>query len=289
MFILRIFIGVLICSLAYGDIRKTTDLQTIKREIFASPKDTLVVFDIDLVLIIPDDEIFLLHFKPEGKQLLKTTLDQKASSKDIPYFISIIMNAHKFNTVTPDTAKVFNQIKAKGYKVLGLTASGTGAYGVIPSLEAWRVQQLKELDIVFDKYYKDSRAGALDRYIPNVGEYHAKTMHACFPAAEDGIIFTCGVPKGETLDAYLQYAKIKPKKIVFIDDMMENLQTVEKYCQDHNIDFVGFEYDAVKEKYKDVTLNLQRFKLRFMLLELTKTWISEKQADQIIETIQKSN
>jgi len=25
------------------------------------------------------------------------------------------------------------------------------------------------------------------------------------------------------------------------------------------------------------------------LLELTKTWISEKQADQIIETIQKSN
>lgn len=284
MFLFRILIGILICTLAYGDIRKTTDLQAIKREIFASARDTLVVFDVDLVLIIPDDEIFLLYFKPEGQKFLKETMNnlaQESSIRYVHYLTSIVMSTNKFNTVTPDTAKAFNAIKAKGYKVLGLTASGTGSYGIIPSLEEWRVKQLQELDIVFDKYYKNSPAGALDRYIPNVGEYHAKSRYACFPAAEDGIIFTCGVPKGETLDAYLQYAAIKPKKIVFIDDQESNLQTVSKYCQDHNIDFVGFEYTTVADKYKDVALNIQRFKLRFMILELTKTWISEKQAEKI--------
>jgi len=62
MLIFRVLlICVLTCSSAHAAIRQTDNLQLIKQEIFASPKDTLVVFDIDLVLITPRDEIFFLR------------------------------------------------------------------------------------------------------------------------------------------------------------------------------------------------------------------------------------
>ncbi len=56
------------------------------------------------------------------------------------------------------------------------------------------------------------------------------------------------IPKGETLDAYLQFAKIKPKKIIFIDDILTSLETVSEYCKKTNIQYIGYEYTAIKEQ-----------------------------------------
>lgn len=68
MFTFRaLIICLLACSVANAEIRQTADLQVIKREIFASPKDTLVVFDTDFVLIVPSDEAFILSVTEEGQ------------------------------------------------------------------------------------------------------------------------------------------------------------------------------------------------------------------------------
>lgn len=271
-------------------IEQTDDLQLIKQAIFASPKDTLVIFDIDFVLTTPSDEIFILSVTDEGQELLAKIYDDlwnRLPLHDVEEMQSVLMLTQQWRPVTTDTAKIFNQIKNKGYKVLGLTASGTGAFGNMRSMEKWRVNDLKSIGITFDKNFINAKPGSLDAYIPRAGEYYGKTKHACFPAVDNGIIFTCMIPKGETLDAYLQFANIKPKKIIFIDDRINNLETVGEFCKKFNIEYIGYEYTAIKEQAKHLKLNSRRVKLQYKILELTKTWLNDTQADTLFYYIDK--
>lgn len=275
---------------ATSKIEQTDDLQLIKREIFASPKDTLVVFDVDFVLTTPSDEVFILSVTDDGRKLLSSIYDDlwaRLPKHDIDEMQSILMLTQPWRPVTPDTPKIFNQIKSKGYKVLGLTACGTGAFGKVRSGEIWRVDALKSIGITFDKNFINSKPGSLDRYIPSASEHYAKAKHACFPAVQNGIIFTCMLPKGEVLDAYLQFANIKPKKIIFIDDRINNLQTVREFCKKSNIEYIGYEYTVIKQQAKHLTLNPRRVKLQYKILELTKTWLNDAQADALLVDIDK--
>jgi hypothetical protein len=286
-----LIICLLACSVANAEIRQTADLQVIKREIFASPKDTLVIFDTDFVLIVPSDEAFILSVTDEGQNVLNQTyedLGERLTPEYVEEMQSIVMRTKPWRPVTPDTPKIFNEIKNKGYKLLGLTSGGTGAFGNMRSLEKWMVQELKDIDIIFDKSFINAKPGSLDQYIPNISKHYAKARHVCLPASEDGIIFTCMASKAEVLEAYLQFSHLKPKKIIFVDDRLKHVETVADFCKKNNIEYVGYEYTAIKEQAKHLKLNLRRFKLQYKILELTKTWLNDDQADMVLATIDKS-
>lgn len=283
-----LLICLFICSVANAEIRKTADLQVIKREIFASSKDTLVVFDTDLVLITPSDEAFILSVTEEGQNELNKIYDDlwaRLSLDEVEELQSIVMTTKPWRPVTPDTAKIFNEIKNKGYKILGLTAGVTGTFGKTRSMEKWRVEGLRNIDIIFDASFVNAKPGSLDQYIPNINKHYAKARHVCFPAAENGIIFTGMASKAEVLEAYLQFANIKPKKIIFIDDRMTHVKAVEEFCKKLNIQYIGYEYTAVNEQAKHLKLNPRRTKLQYKILELTKIWLNDAQADIVLATI----
>lgn len=290
MFTFRVLlICLLTCSVSNAEIRQTADLQVIKREIFASHKDTLVVFDTDFVLIVPSDEAFILSVTDEGQNVLNQTYDDlwaRLTPEYVEEMQSIVMRTKPWRPVTPDTPEIFNEIKNKGYKVLGLTSGGTGAFGNMPSLEKWMIKELQDIDIIFDKSFINAKPGSLDQYIPSISKHYAKSRHVCFPAAEDGIIFTCMASKAKVLEAYLQFANIKPKKIIFIDDRLKHVETVSDFCKKFNIEYVGYEYTAIKEQAKYLKLNLRRFKLQYKILELTKTWLNDAKADTLLATIE---
>lgn len=48
----------------------------------------------------------------------------------------------------------------------------------------------------------------------------------------------------------LQFVNIKRKKIIFIDDRINNLETVGEFCKKFNIKYIGYEYTAIKEQAK---------------------------------------
>ena len=79
---------------------------------------------------------------------------------------------------------------------------------------------------------------------------------------------------------------LKPKKIIFVDDRLKHVETVADFCNKNNIEYVGYEYTAIKEQAKHLKLNLRRFKLQYKILELTKTWLNDAQADMILATIE---
>lgn len=92
---IKLIICLLSCSVANAEIRQTDDLQLIKREIFASNKDTLVVFDTDFVLIVPSDEAFILSVTDEGQNALNQIYDDlgaRLTPEYVEEMQSIVMN-----------------------------------------------------------------------------------------------------------------------------------------------------------------------------------------------------
>lgn len=87
------------------------------------------------------------------------------------------------------------------------------------------------------------------------------------------------------MGAYLKFAKLQPKKLIFIDDELKNLKSVQEYCQKSGIEFVGYEYTAIETQAKHLKLNKRRAKLQYKILELTKTWLNDDQADTILARI----
>jgi hypothetical protein len=98
------------------------------------------------------------------------------------------------------------------------------------------------------------------------------------------VILTALSDKGSILKLALQRAKLLFKKIIFIDDDLRNLQSVEKICHEMGIDFQGFQYTAVNlvplpalDKEKEV--------LRFKILETEHKWLSDEEMNINISAI----
>lgn len=57
-----------------------------------------------------------------------------------------------------------------------------------------------------------------------------------------GIISSGNASKGKALQAFLKNAKYNPKRIVFVDNLRENLESVGKLAKKRGIDYVGLWY-----------------------------------------------
>jgi hypothetical protein len=66
------------------------------------------------------------------------------------------------------------------------------------------------------------------------------------------MILTISSDKGSALSEFLAYSKIKPKKIIFIDNKDKHLKSVEKVCQDQGIEFVGIEFNIPDTSSKKI-------------------------------------
>ena len=78
------------------------------------------------------------------------------------------------------------------------------------------------------------------------------------------------------MEYILRQKNYYPKKIVFIDDQLNNLESLEKLCTKLKIKFEGFHYTAVSLMTTSV-VDEQLEKLRFKILEKEHRWLSYKE------------
>lgn len=281
-----LLLSFILSSIVHAQTTQTGDLQHIRKTILSSPKDTLVLFDVDFVLIRPKDTVFIKQLDPDYHKFVRNfykRLNACLENKDVAELRSIIFSSIPSVALTPDTPKVVQEIQSKGYKTLGLTMRGTGQFGRISSMEDWRINDLKSVGISFKNGLPDVAAGKLDSTIHTTEREN--DLHICSPAAVEGVLFTCAIPKGEVLRAYLDYIKVKPKRVIMVDDIAENIQTVSDYCVKNKIEFTGFEYTAAKEQAKLITIDKSVAKLQFAVLEVSKLWLSDEQAKHILSAL----
>lgn len=159
-------------------------------------KDTLVVFDVDDVLIMPTEEDDFRH--PYRVQLLESITNRlMPQNKETLY--SIILSATKRILIESESRiiNIFNNLKLLQIPTIALTAMGTGNFGIIKNMEDLRFKELNNVGISF----KSST--------PLLGEQLASELKGTnivfkhctgIPKLNDGIIFTAGVDKGVVLE-----------------------------------------------------------------------------------------
>ncbi len=172
-------------------------------------KNTLVLFDIDDVLINPKTQFG--GFRWWSKKLNELTTSgiplEKALAKLDDFYVKI-QPPLTYSFIEPSTPSVFNAIQKTEATIMGLTGRPEGS-----SLLTHK--QLEDLGIHFGSH--------------------------------DSIIFCNGGCKGNALNTILTRMNYQPKQIIFIDDVEKNLTDVQEMLQKTrpNTNFLGIHYTHI--------------------------------------------
>lgn len=234
--------------------------------------NSLIVFDVDDVLLSPTDQLLKSHNKFFLDQAFSETL-RKSSLMHAEKIWSIAWKDHKAELIDQRIPFFIKELqRKKTHRVIALTKANTGSYGILKNIEIHRAEMLKKLNINFF---------LTNQKLHNKIFYGRKCKNTSyFPCYYQGIIYTCGLPKEEILDLFLTEYKLNPESLFFIDDQYKNLEQMEMYCQKKGISFYGYHYIKVqntkKRKFNHKIFNFQR-----RLLNEKELWLSDKEIEKL--------
>jgi hypothetical protein len=234
--------------------------------------DVLVIFDVDDVLFHPVDAILQTQHA-KMVQFFENNIDEKYPKNEADDLYSIIWQQRNIQHVDLDNLCFINYFQSQGIKTLALTNCIIGTFGQIHSVEDWRIQDLQRLGYHFDISWGHLNDKMFQVEGPNL------IKQFCF---KDGVVFSNTFPKGIVLEKFLIYAKLTPRRIIFLDDLSANLLSVQDLCQKLGIEFLGIHYTAVQNSSPKRLLNMDIATLQFDILEKEKKWISDSEADALI-------
>ncbi|WP_068469937.1 DUF2608 domain-containing protein [Candidatus Protochlamydia phocaeensis] len=250
------------CILSCHAYAQTTQVENMK-EVFnyiqnANSK-TLVIFDVDMVLVQPSDPAFQManmkRFSTISKRIMKEVPEDKQM-----IFLSL-MTIHSKPVLLDDRIPQFLQgIIDKGVPTMAMTANLTGRFGPIQNMEKWRIESLQQLGIDFSKSAPYSASIIFDD-LTSYRENYSKYLN--------GILFVNGtmISKGEALLAFLEKTDFYPEKIIFIDDRQDNLKSVEIFLKklDKAIQYQGIHFIGA-QKYPSKIISESDFESRWQQL-----------------------
>jgi len=222
-----------------------TEIDSLKQAssvLDAADNDTLVVFDIDETLTLPDIRFQKLFIASEaGKHFWDELVKHKDSQKDPEKYLELITSKIIAKTpnqlVEPITVDIIRKLQAKGVKVIALTDAPVSSYGIDPSVPKSRWQNLNFVGIDFSASFSQET-------IELTSLTSKKGLH---PLYYKGIILTDMISKGECLIAFLDSIKWTPKKIIFFDDKAKKVESVRDEVEKRKIPFKGYIYKGVEK------------------------------------------
>lgn len=197
--------------------------------------DALILFDMDDTLTSTVDSLPLLKtsdWKFRLQAILKHPSLLLKKYKE-SYWGKVLMHAERF-VIEPDVVPLISQLKNQGAVVMALTSLPSGPLGQITDLPHWRYTAVKNMGITFSQKF-------LDAQFP-----HLKSK----PVLYQGILCAGKMPKGDFLAAFLDHAQWSPKKIIFFDDNIKNLQSVGEVCTQRQIPFILYHYRRGEDLFK---------------------------------------
>jgi hypothetical protein len=234
-------------------------------------KDTLVLFDLDYVLITPQDRVLRYageennyrseHFKAifkdfQGKEI--------ALGKDkVPmaeYLISQILFTSKVELVSPGMLNFVNELDKK-MTVVGFTANSSGKYGIVQNEAELHLSRLKSLGYHF---IKDN----------------GRLLKGDFPECISRVILTNKKDKGKVLLDFLEKLNKNYKNIIFVDDRLKNLISVQNILKDLKINYLGIHYTELKDKNE--VLNQDIADKQFEVLARKHIWLSDEEVEAML-------
>lgn len=265
-----------LCLLQYlsSEIIEVDNLNCIKQELSQVDKETLVLFDVDYTLIIPDDAIL----RPCGQKLVKKLrsefVESSPATEKYPdgYLHSQIILRAKSSLVDQEFSLLVNELQNSGIPTIALTAAPGGKLSVIDSLADWRIKELKSFGFDFTKAFPNMPVLKFPKWADK--EF--------YPMFKSGVLFSSKHPKGDVLKQFLEVIQWYPKKVILIDDRIEYLQSAEAVLNQIGIKFIGFYYTAAEKL--PCTLDEKLAEFQFQYLAEHAKWLSDSEAKNMMDS-----
>lgn len=233
----------------------------IKLESLGIDDTTLVLFDVDDTLLSTHDVFARGSYYPWSLMVL--------AFFRFPYFLNISRFEEAYSIVLSQAPRVLidssvvgliNRFKKHKAIVLGLTKIETGSFGVVCNIADWRYRMLHNMGIHFTRKFENRKFTSLDSY------------RGYYPELYNGIMLTNRQAKDKVLAEFLDYADLKPSKIIFFDDKKSNLQQIGSLCYKRNIPCKLYHVrivDAWSQEW-----NISKIFKQIKILSREKRWVS---------------
>ena len=234
-------------------------------------QNTLVIFDVGEVLITPSSEDNFRH--PYRDRFLQSIFN-RTKPKEIELLkSSIFLNSTQI-LVEPRITSLFEQLKSYKITTIALTAMGTGKFGSITKMQDLRLKQLDGVNLSF-KHLTPLDGEHIMIELAAMNKKYLGLACKGSPMLKSGVIFTSGLDKGMVLDHVFKKYDYYPNTVIFIDDLIENIKSLQQTCLKLGINFYGFHYKAAS-LIPLPTIDEDLEKLRFAILEKEFIWLSHE-------------
>lgn len=212
---------------------QVTSIDQLYALLKSSEGEALFVFDIDNVVTMSTDPALQMPSVVRHFRIVKEILSKlKSTEEDILYSIAASLPGRQL--VDHKFLDVLKAIKEAGHKAIALTALLTANFDNVNPVQT-RIAQLRGLGVEFSGSFPDLhpiRFESMDRYLLD------------HPVWNEGILFSNGVShsKGAVLKTFLDHAGYRPNRVVFVDDLHENVESVETVLKQDGIPCVGIHY-----------------------------------------------
>lgn len=196
-------------------------------------KETLVIFDLDNTLITAPTDL-------GSDQWVNTLIKQNIielndARKGVITALAPYWYLQQYIwpvPVTDNSLAVVNELQNKGVTVIALTARDH--YIIYRTRE-----QLERIgfDFTLNCPHKPFHSSA-----PRPALYDA------------GIIFLNGQDKGPVLEEWLHQMDYRPQKMIFIDDKLNNVQSIQHVAEKERIPFIGIRYGYLDERVQHLDM-----------------------------------
>lgn len=252
----------------------TSRIDLIKEQFDKLEPGDLLVTDVMAVLFHKGDQLITESHKDKYLKFLHEIGEKEGKKKEL-FLETIVKKSFNATAVDPLLIESIQKIMNRKVKYVILTSGRTGERGVIESLEDLRIKRIKSLGIDVSKMFSNLPPSFDLEDLPSFKEGN--------PSRYDrGVIFTNKNNKGETLKAFLKEAKFKPKRILFMDNQMRQVDSVRKAAESLDIEFIGIHYIKAYELGAG-PLNEKIAAKQMDYLKNNSRWLTDAQAKCMIE------
>lgn len=244
-----------------SNIFKIESLSQISTE---QPSKTLFLFDLDDTIF---DSFSMLGSKAWRRYIVEATKKIDISENWHDIFSFALAQKHPLKTVETLTSSFVKELQEKGHVVCGLTSRERKLWYNMPKdgVDILTIEQLNSVNVDFNNKSLEN----VYPYLSGDSEYFK------------GVFFANIDPKGDYLLHVFANATQYPEKIIFIDDKLSQVESVDNALSKLRVTHECYSYYAIDEKGKSFNPLIANIQLYYFYQSNGKEIISDQKASLI--------
>lgn len=263
----KVLTGIIFISMAiagHAEIRVVDSLTPIQAELDNCGSETLVLLDVGGTLITKPDAVLYKEHSPWKEEWYKRHYPNQPQDEALKLTRILEGTPKNWKIVDSSWPKLITKAQSSGAKVVAFTK-----IWMHPFIFGYHSTNLPTFGIILHDELSGLASGKSFRYAGGIIE----TGNVKGPALEEFIAKLAALPE-----------KL-PKRIVFVDDSLEQIESVDSACQKLNIPCVAFHYityqiaPPLDEAIADCQLRTLSKEHRWISEDEARQMLSEKQTD----------